>query len=467
MSDRSSAPRTPAPGGRRRVAAGGARRINPVLLLSFAIPLLTVGALATVHPGATQEPSRTPGTAPLTRTVAICPAALPGTSRVAVSLADETTSGSLHVPEGEGISVEPGRVTQTSRPGVTVMHAEGSSAVGLVAARVSPSGASTDCLPPAADTWFTGVGAGPEHSSQLVLVNPDQGPAVTDVTVLTAGGLREVSRLRGLAVEAFGRTRVDLSRVVPEKQDVTLRVHVTRGRLAPAVVDRMQEIGESRVVRTWLPGQDAPAETSMLLGAGRGPGERTLVLANAGEDETRVRIRAVTADSEFEPQGVEPVVLPGGTTVTVDLSSFFASENAAGVVGLTVTADVPVSASLRSRRGARMSYAVPSPALAGPAATLVPGGGSRLVLAGADEVTEVVVKQRAADGTWLRERSVTLRPGQAADLAVASRARWVEVVPDEVSVRAAVVQPGVGGSVRVVRELAVGRLVPHVRPALY
>lgn len=455
----------PSPG-RRRVERGPARRVNPVLLLSFAIPLLTVAALATVNPAPTEEEARTPGTAPVTRGVVACPPALPGTGRVDVAVADPGTAGTLRVEGGEGVVVEAGQVTGASRPRATVMHADGAMAVGLLAARIS-GGPGIDCLPPAADTWFTGVGAGPEHSSQLLLVNPDQGPAVADVTVLTAGGLREVARVRGLAVEPVGRARVDLATVVPERQDLTLRVAVTRGRLLPSVVDRVSEIGEETVARGWLPGQAAPESTGHLLGVGRGGGDRTLVLANGGEDETRVRIRAVTADSEFEPQGIEPVVVPGGTTVTVDLSTFLASENADGLLGLTVSADEPVSATLRTRSGTRLAYAVPSPSLDAPAAALLPAGAGRLVLAGAQEVTDVVVQQRAADGSQLPERTVTIRPGQAVDVPLAPRARWVQVLPDGVAIRGAVVQPGTGGTVRVLRELVTERLVPDVRPALY
>lgn len=455
------------PGGRRRVARGATRRVNPVVLLSFGIPLLTVGALATVHPAPTQEPDHTPGTAPLTRSVVVCPAALPGAERVEVGWADPTTKGSLRVEGGEGFVVEPGRVASSRRNPVTVMHADGAAAVGLLAARVSTEGVGTDCLPPSADTWFTGVGAGPEHSSELVLANPDQGPAVADVTVLTAGGLREVARLRGLAVEPASRSRVDLASVMPEARDVTLRVQVTRGRLAPVVVDRVQEIGSDTVARAWLPGQGAPARNHRLLGVGPGPGERTLVLANGGDDETLVRVRAVTADSEFEPAGLEPVAVPPGTTVTVELSTFLSSDNADGVLGVSVAADDPVSAMLRTRSGARMSYAVGSPTLTEPAATIVPPGQNRLVLAGAETVTDVVVLQRGVAGNTVRERSVTLRPGEAAEVRVADRARWVEVRPAGVGVQAAVVQPGDTGTVRVVRELLTERRVPHVRPALH
>ena len=456
-----------APGGRRRVAQSGARRVNPVLLLSFAIPLLTVGALATVDPAPTQEASRSPDVAPLTHAVVVCPDSLPGASRVSVALADDATSGTLRVEQGEGVVVEPGRVAVSTRPRVVVMQAERESAVGLLAARLTPSGVATDCLPPSAETWFAGVGAGPEHSSELLLVNPDHGPAVADVTVLTAGGHREVSRLRGLGVEPLGRTRLDLGRVMPEAQDVTLRVRVTRGRLASSVVDRVQEIGSEDVARGWLPGQAGPGTSSLLLGVRPGPGDRTLVLANGGEDETLVRVAAVTEDSEFEPQGIDPVAVPGGTTVTVDLSSFLDSDNAAGLLGLRVSAGAPVSAVLRTREGTQMSYAVPSPSLEAPAATLVPAGEGRLVLSGAEKVTDVVVQQRAGDGTWLRERTVTVRPGRTVDLPVAPRARWVQLDPDGVAVHAVVTRADAVATVRVVRELVTQRLVPHVRPALY
>src|SRR5690606_6925528 len=67
MSDRSR------PGGsRRRMALQRERRINPMVLLSVGVPLLTVAALASVSPAPTEDAGRAPGTAPLTSSVVVC-----------------------------------------------------------------------------------------------------------------------------------------------------------------------------------------------------------------------------------------------------------------------------------------------------------------------------------------------------------------------------------------------------------
>ncbi|WP_442940283.1 DUF5719 family protein [Nocardioides sp. B-3] len=60
-------------------------------------------------------------------------------------------------------------------------------------------------VPPVPSSGSPGVGAAPEHSSTLELVNPDGGPAVADVTVLGPSGPVDVPALRGVTVPG-GRT---------------------------------------------------------------------------------------------------------------------------------------------------------------------------------------------------------------------------------------------------------------------
>ena len=68
-----------------------------------------------------------------------------------------------------------GAITSTEPPtrgGAVVLVGEDAWAPGLLAARLSPS-AATSCLEPQPDAWFAGVGARPGHRSVVELVNPD------------------------------------------------------------------------------------------------------------------------------------------------------------------------------------------------------------------------------------------------------------------------------------------------------
>ena len=69
-----------------------------------------------------------------------------------------------------------------------------------------------------------------------------------------------------------------------------------------------------RTLREWLPRQLAPALTNQLLGLPEGPGDRTLQLANPGDDMVRAEIKVVTGDTSFVPNGLEPVSVPPGST---------------------------------------------------------------------------------------------------------------------------------------------------------
>lgn len=448
---------------RRRALVSGQRSVNPLTVLAFVIPLATVGLLATVDPAPTEDSAKPPSATPLTSTVVVCPPALAGADTLQAALADPDVSGALRT-SGADLEVGSGAVATRRTKSTDLLRGQGPTASGLVASR-SGGGIATDCLRPSSDVWFAGVGAGAEHSSVLRLVNPDGGPAIADVVVHAADGIREVARLRGVAVPARDELTLDLAAVLPERDDVSLHIQVNRGRLASSVVDRVDPLGSDDRAVSWLPPAAAPATDSYLPGVRRGEGDRTLVLTNPGADQTLVRLRAVTPESEFAPADVPEIAVPGGATVSVDLGAFLRSRAAAGLVALRLQADAPVVGLLRTTDGNTLSHAVATAPLTGSGATTLAGGDHRLVVAGAQEPSDVRVRQRAADGTPLKERRLTVRPGQGARLDLAGRARWVEVVVDGVPVVAAV-ESG-AGTVRPVRELVTDNWVPHVGPALY
>lgn len=450
---------------RRRRVQG--RSVDPVLLLAVVIPLLTVGVLATVHPAPTEEGARGPSAAPLTRTVVACPPAVAGAVEVAATLADPAAAGALTVGGGDDLPVPAGEVASRGTRGSVLLRGTDSMASGLVVSR-GGAGAGTDCRGPESDVWFAGVGAGPEHASVLTLTNPDGGPAVADVTVHAADGLREVDRLRGVAVEPRSEVALDLAALMPEREDATIRLTVTRGRLASSIADSVDPVGGGPTARAWLPPVAAPATEMVLPGVGRGAGERHLVLTNPGEDQARVEVRALTADSEFSPTDLEPVQVAPGATTTVNLSGFLRSGAASDVLGLRLVASEPVTGLLRSRQGNRLVHATASTPLRSHGALLVDTGPKRLVLAGATEPSDVRVLQRTGAGRVLDEQAVTVRPGRGLRLDLAPGARLVQVVVEDAPV-SATVELGGGGVpfVRPVGELVTQTWVPHVGPALY
>lgn len=458
MTDR---PRTG--GSRRKVATQSERRINPMVLLSIGVPLLTIAALASVNPAETEDAGRAPTAAPLTRSVVVCPPASGGVGDVQVALADSAQSGAIRVGEAPDVTVRNGALGSVSSSSYVVLRGEGDLASGLVAARTGERG-EVACSPPSSDVWFTGVGAGPEHSSVLHLVNPDGGPALADVTVHGPDGVRDVAALRGLAVPARGQVELDLAKVAPARDELTLRVQVSRGRLASSLIDRIDLLGSDTRAVSWLPANDAPSRNPLLLGVAKGGGARTLAVTNNGSDETRVSVLAVTAESEFAPAGVAPVRVPPGATVAVGLADLLRDDVVDGLVALRLKSEQPVSAQLRTRTGNSLTHAVAAPLVKETAASVVGAGAKRLVLAGSDAVTKVTVVQRDAAGRALEPVEVTMRPGRGRRLDLALKARWVEVRVDGGRVAAAVES---GAGVRPLLELVTESLVPNVRPALH
>ena len=206
--------------------------------------------------------------------------------------------------------------------GPVVAEGQGDLAPGLIGARFGDRRlAAVDCPQPSPETWFTGVGAGTRHNSVLELTNPDAGPAVADVTVLARAGEVTASDLRGVTVPGNESVRLDLSKAVPRRTELALRVVVSRGRLAPTVLDELPKLGSSPLTQDWLPPQPAPARRNVLLGLPAGGGTNSLAVSNPGEDEVRASVKILTADAAFAPQGLEAIRVPPGTVQTVDLSA--------------------------------------------------------------------------------------------------------------------------------------------------
>ena len=325
------------------------RRLGPLEILAILVPLLTVAALALVRPIGDADSTRPPTDVPLTRATLVCPPALPGTGTVALANADGTTGDVItRIPAEETVSLD--GTVRTGIKKALVAQAEGELAAGFLGVRYGDA-AAVSCAVPRAEQWFTGVGAAPEHSSTLELVNPDGGPAVADVTVLGPSGPVDVPALRGVTVPGGRTMRFELADIVPTRDDLALHVVVSRGRLGVDVVDQVDELGRGARSRDWLPSQGEAGTAAYLLGLGGKTGDRTLVLANPGSNEARVQLKVITKESEFAPADADEIRVAPGSTETVDLTELMEGRSARGALGLRLDATQPVTASLRTVAG--------------------------------------------------------------------------------------------------------------------
>ena len=340
------------------------RRFGADVLLAIVLPVVAVLALLLLHPDRGEPQGKAPVETPLTSASVVCPGALPGTGSdllgVSILGADPDAKVTGDVQVGLGSSAAPLRVrtrrVSTAPPGLgpAVVTGSGDLAPGLVAGRSQSAPlAAVDCAPPVADQWFTGVGADATHDSVIELVNPNAGPAIADITVRSPNGVLDVPALRGVSVPGNSSVQLDLGQVVPNRAELSLEVHTSRGRLAVHVVDSYDQLGAGATGQDWLPAQAEPATANLLLGLTKGAGERTLVLANPGADEVRATITVVTPTSTFAPTGVEPVRVAPDSTEAVSLDDVLAQAAKDGAIGLLVESNGPVTTSLRQFVGRR------------------------------------------------------------------------------------------------------------------
>ncbi len=455
-----------APGAGRRAASSSSRRPSPTAVLGVLVPLLTVGALALVQPDTVPDLGRGPTSTSLSRATVVCPAAIAGASGLKVANADPEVAGRLELgDDGEALDLAAGEVVDTDAEAPLVIRGTGDLAPGLVAGRAGPT-AATACVSPQPEVWFTGVGAGAEHRSVLELVNPDGGPAVADITVLGPEGVLDVPALRGVTVRGRQSERLDLADVVPTRDDVSLHVQVTRGRLASSVLDTVEDLGTDQIAREWLAGQAEPADTAYLLGLGAGTGERDLVVANPGDDEVRVGIRLVAARSEFAPAGLEDLTVAPGTTATVDLSKVLTGKAARDALGIRIDATGPVTSTLRTLVDGDLAHAVAGVGLTDRSAAVVPTGPKRIVLAGITRVGEATVVMRTASGRLLEPLEVDLDVGAAARIRLPAEATYVEVQLSRATAVGSIELGPRGLAVVPLEPLVLSGQIADVRPAL-
>lgn len=459
MTDPSKAP---TPG--RRIAAAVGGRADVTVVLSVLLPLLTVAALLLVRPGFQEVADQPPERTVVTRSTVVCPS---GASEYSLTTTtDERGPVAVRAGNDESeVELAPRAITSVPGEGPVVVTGEGTLAPGLVGGVFRSPLAAASCREPAPDQWFTGVGAGARHSSVLELVNPDAGPAVVDSTLIGQEGVIDAPELRGVAVPARGVVRIDLATTIPRRDELTLRVTTSRGRVSATLRDHYDQLGAGAAARDWLPPQAAPATVNTMLGLVAGSGQRNLVLTNAGTDEARAGVQVVTKDSVFTPRGVEDVVVTPETVARVSLSKLLPKDALRDAVGLVVTSSSPLTATVRSFVDGDLSHSVPGEPISS-STVLTPPGPKQVALAGADGAGTVTVVATDESGREVSRQRIDVVAQRGFTVDLPSRAALLEVTVRGTTMAGSVTVSGDGASVLPLTPLMLDSLVAQVRPGL-
>ncbi|TIC84228.1 DUF5719 family protein [Nocardioides sp. GY 10127] len=504
----------PAPGETPDETGSGRRRAAPVahgpsltgLVVAAVLVVVTVVLALLVHPAdGGADAGAAPDQAAVTSTDLTCPEATDdgGVTIVsAPSLALAGTSGTTDDAQdgsSDGSVTAGGRdvdLATSAKASASVGSSSGSAetevagvdglAPGLSATRTSTGSeglAATVCPSPTTDQWFTGLGASPAHSSVIVLHNPDAGTATADLVVHSADGDITDDSLRGVSVPAGGTVRLRLAKLVAVTGDLAVEVSVDRGRLAVSAVDTVDRLAEP-TTSEYLSGQSSSSTRLVLAGvAGLGSDldSATLVVHDAGTDSTQVSVQLVSDDATFDASGTPTLRLSPDEVGTIDLTKVLSSAAAKDAVAVVVTADQPLTGTLRLVESNDLVEVTPATTLSSNGGSTTTGAATAVALSGtsstlvltadgsgddSDEVSARVTLL-ADDGSVLSRRTVKLAASTGTSVAVPAKAAAALVEPLAGTLRGAVVvggSQGDGAAVLGLSTLPSTSAVPHVQP---
>ncbi|MEQ6902878.1 DUF5719 family protein [Nocardioides sp. YIM 152588] len=469
--------------GRRAQVSRGAgalrSRLDVLVVLAVVLPLVVLASVAVIGEEQDHVPSAAaPEGAPLADATVICPASVsPGEGADVVAMrVPEVDGGEVTVRTGSARLRRP-RTVDVPGPepvalprtdGLVALDATGDAASGLVAGRREAL-VSEPCRAPAYDEWFLGLGGSARNGSTLTLVNPDDSAAVVDVNLIGPRGPIDEDAGRGITIEGGRSVRVDLASVAPRRADVAAHLSVSRGRVSMTVEHRYDPLGSGEATVDTLPAQSRAASRNLLLGVAPAGSQRSLYLANPGDDEVRATVRVMNADAVFTPSDTEDVVVPPRTQVRVPLAGIVDAQAAEGMLGLVVEASGPVLSTVRGLDRGDLVAVGAAEVLRAPAAVVVPQGKARLVVGGARRAGVVRVRAYDAAGkVLLKNGRVEIGADRGASLALPAGTAGITVEASATPVAAAVVVDSDGGTpgsaVVPVRPADVTADVPVVRP---
>ena len=434
-------------GARRRAASRPRPRIGraavapAVLVVLAAVALLLTGALSASPP---VDRTSTVSGGIVDHTTFACPDEPAGRQvTAAVHLGLAGTPSGVTPPAGGTITQGPvdaeGRAVDVPRGGVTsvpvdggpAVDATGGAAAGLFGHRtdVARNGSLgvTPCPEPRAQWWFTGAGAGLDHSSSLLLANLDPGPAVLDVTVLGPDGRVDTVATDGITLAPHSERRIDLADIAPQTDDLAVQVRTSRGRVVASVTDSFRSTATAQSGQEWLAGTDLPSRTLRLAGLPATSTSSTLLVANPSDLEATVDVRVAGKSGTFAPTGLDAITVAPGAIDTVDLGKLLPRKEP---VALRLRSRVPVVASVRVTQGDDHAYATPVSPLVGPAAApVVSGFGTTVQLTAGAVASKVAVVAYDAKGARVDGTTLDIDPTATSTWSPKKGAAYLVVTP--------------------------------------
>lgn len=453
------------------------RKVDGLVVLGILLPTAVAAALAVTN-GEEPKPwaDAPPTPARLTDASLVCAAASSSTAgdvvlsrvpgmrggEVDVSVAE---GGEVELAGSESADVRSGELATVATDGDVQVTGTDAAAPGLVGGRTGPARAAAECRAPTFDEWYVGLGAAATSSSTIELANPDDGPAIVEISVY--GRRRQISEpeLQGIRVAGHEIVRLDLSEAVPRRGTLAAHVMVVRGRVTTTVRHTYDPLGRGTPRIDFLPAQAEPATENLLLGVpADAAGE--VHLFNPGEDEARATVRVVSDSAVFTPAGLDDVIVPAGKVRQVALSDVLTEETAQGALGLQVVSARPLVASV-GVLGDDLGLVAPSTAVAAdePVTSVVPEGSKSLVLAGAERAGVVRVTAIDARGeVLLDEQRVEVGADRGHSLELPDEAVLVTVQARNTAIAGSVMLTGDRVGVLRLWPAEVDADVPVVRP---
>ena len=293
-----------------------------------------------------------------------------------------TGAPSLVPLDGPG-SVVPG-LNNTVQNDALVVTASGPVAAGLEVEQVARAESGPErglaglrCEAPRTESWFVGGATTVGRDTTVVLSNPDDTPAIVNISVLTGKGAVDERPGRGLTVPPHTRISYALDRIAPDQVALAVHVLAERGRVAAAVTFTSVD-GRIGAGADWVP-QALPPATHVVVPGLPAPdgGRRFLQVSNWGTDDTTVSVRLTTRSAQFVPTGLAAVLVKAMSSTTVEVTAAMGGDPAT----LEVTTD----------GGAVVAGGLASDVQPGETVTEVSFAGSALPLAGPAVLTDLVI----------------------------------------------------------------------------
>ena len=406
----------------------------------FFLPVLAVAITAAVFAlPARETEARSPRTVTVAQSSFACPiagdttvatgrvAAHTGTRATATALPDKLSVDALTPVD----SWNNAKVVARSVV-VNTIDSQGAGAVGFFGAIASSKDGGGlgvgSCPAVVQDAWYVGGGSGAKHFSTLTLTNLSDSTAVADVSLWGEKGTVDAVNAEGIVLDAFETRSIPLDSLAAGEPELAVHVLSRRGAFSVAMRDTSTAAfrGTEPLAET-----AAPARRQVIAGIASGANDRQLVAFNPGNATARVKIEVLGNEGALVPTGLEDVKIAAGRVKVMDVPK----SAGGGALALRLTADHPLSASVRSSPSNKdFAYAVAGQPLVGPAVAPLSIGNilqdAQLLLTAPGAKADVTITAYDDDMTKQGSVDVAVKAGSTTSYDLGAKGRFDKPLGD-------------------------------------